>query len=136
MKKYTVLLSNGKVTVDSTLSSINKNLAKKCEDIEKLLNIDYNTQEPDLEYGELHSLIELTNENTDEKNLLTIFEKEMNNIEFFNEKDELLYSYELSNKEINYINNFRKVLIDEKIYKVVDIMFNFDENNIKGIISE
>ncbi len=132
MKNYNVFLSNDRITVNKDMSSTNKVLAKKCKNIESLINSDYEMQEPDVEYGELHSIVELTND--DEKNLLTIFQKEVNNVEFVLEDDTKSYDYELSNQELKYINDFKEVIIEERIFFVKDISYDLDKKIIKVII--
>lgn len=141
MKKYKVFLSNNKVSIDRDMVATNKQMANKqmaneCERIENLINLDYETQEPDNVYGELHSISEITNYNTDEKNLLTIFEKEVNNVEFILPQDNKSDTYELTNQELKYINDFKKVIIDEKKFTVEDISYDLSEEIIKVVIKK
>ena len=132
MKEYKAFIAtNNNKMIDSTMSFDNKNLADECEDIERLLNSDYAMQERETAYGELHSITEITNSNTDEKEKLIIFQKETNAVVFnFKDNTESLEDI-LSDKEIEYINIFRKVIIDNENYIVKDILYNIDNQIVE-----
>lgn len=127
MKKYKVFLSDGNGQYDSFDTS-KKYLSKECGDIEHLLNADYDMHDKDTEYGELHSIVNISSH--DSEKLLTIFQKEVFDVEFSVPESENLV-YELTNKEIQFINNFKKITLEDVIYNVTDISYSLDDNIIK-----
>ncbi|WP_300385001.1 hypothetical protein [Clostridium sp.] len=136
MKKYKVFLSNDTFHADEYTKGKYENLGKECKDISHLINSDYVIQDPETAYGELHSIVNYSNEDY-EKRLLTIFQTEVFNVEFtFPDGNDL--TYELSHKQIQFINEFRKVSLDYDgdniTFKVLDIIYSINSELIKVIL--
>ncbi len=132
MKEYKVFLEKNKYIIDSSMKEVNSDLAKECEEFEKLLNSDYSMQGGNTEYGELHSITETVNLKTEEKERLFIFQRDVN-LAIFNfdyEDKEPLY-WELTKKEIKFIDRFKKINIDNKDYSINDVSYNINEEIIE-----
>lgn len=128
MKTYTVFTAdeNFKYLVDEC-NKTHRELNEKCKSISELLNYDYKYREVETEFGELHSISQIGSD--DIKQYAIVLEKEVNNVIFILQNKTEVYR-ELSNKAIKYMNDFKKIILDETEYRILNIMYNIDDDII------
>lgn len=136
-KKYSVRIENDRFGADSNCkedsNSVVRRMANRCENIEKILNSPYEFSEVDYN-DKVHSVVEISD--GEDKQLLTIYEQEINNVEFIIDGEEDNSIYELNNQQLTYIKDFRKVILNKEIYNVVDIVYDLDDDIIKVTLSK
>lgn len=108
--------------------------ARTCESIERLLNTDDEIMYyENTENGDLHSIVPMVNNNTDETEYAFIFKKNTTTVDFLLE-GKSIGEYDLCDKDIDFITKFKKFSLDEKTFEVDDIYYNIDEKKITVIV--